>query len=607
MSEPIESGQVAAVRQATLDLRRGHGPLQFPELIRALRDDGLMDEQVESRLLALERSDPIRLHPLLVLAQGEHLDPSGKPLSTERLTEWLAQRAHLPYLKLDPLRIDFARIAEVMSSQYAIRHGILPVALHDDHVVIATAQPRVTGWEDELAHLLRREVRRVIANPQDIARYTSEFFSLARSVRDAQRRGGALQGNSFEQLVELGAGASQGGRTPDANDQHIVGIVDWLWQYAFEQRASDIHLEPRRETGLVRMRIDGVLNTVYRVPPSVMAAMTSRIKLLGRMDVVERRRPQDGRIKTRAAQGAEVELRLSTLPTAFGEKLVMRIFDPQVLQQDLGSLGFAPEELARWRAMSRQPHGIVLVTGPTGSGKTTTLYATLRELATDEVNVCTLEDPIEMVDPMFNQVQVQPGIEFGFADGLKALMRQDPDIIMIGEIRDLESAELAVQAALTGHLVFASLHTNDAPSAVMRLLDLGVPAYLLKATLLGVLAQRLVRTLCPQCKTPDEALEAVRWEALTAPWRGRDPRKAHRAVGCPSCRSSGFKGRIGLYELLTLNDGLRQAISEGAPDATRLRQTAMREGWRPLRLSGALKVAQGLTTLDEVLRHVPLD
>ena len=582
------------------------GPLTQHELIRMLFQEGLITTADHARLLEQSRTASGSLHPLVALAQRALTDPSGKPLSLERLTEWMAGRFSLPYLKLDPLAIDFARIAEVMSSQYASRHGILPVALHDDHVVIATAEPRVTGWVDELSQMLRREVRRVVVNPQDITRYTVEFFSLARSVRDAQRRGGAVQGNSFEQLVELGGRAQSGDRTPDANDQHIIGIVDWLWQYAFEQRASDIHLEPRRDTGLVRMRIDGVLNTVYRVPPTVMAAMTSRIKLLGRMDVVERRRPQDGRIKTRTGQGAEVELRLSTLPTAFGEKLVMRIFDPQVLQQDLGSLGLAPDELARWRAMTHQPHGIVLVTGPTGSGKTTTLYATLRELATDEVNVCTLEDPIEMVDPMLNQVQVQPGIEFGFAEGLKALMRQDPDIIMIGEIRDLQTAELAVQAALTGHLVFASLHTNDAPSAVMRLLDLGVPAYLLKATLVGVLAQRLVRTLCPECKAQDDTLDIARWEALTLPWRGREPQQAHRAVGCPACRTSGFKGRTGLYELLTLNDGLRQAIGD-TPDATRLRQTAIREGWRPLRLSGALKVAQGLTTMDEVLRHVPLE
>lgn len=590
-------------------LRSGAGKrLEVNELLEALVAEGLLSVDAGPRADRERRAGSGAEHALQQLARRQLLDGQGQLWTLERLTEWAASRYGLPYLRLDPLAIDFARIAEVMSSQYATRHGILPVALQEDHVVVATCEPRLTHWVDELALLLRREVRPVMANPQDIARYIGEFFSLARAVRDAQRRGGASAASNFEQLVDLGpVGAGSppaGGRANEASEQHVVGIVDWLWQYAFEQRASDIHLEPRRETALIRMRIDGVLNTVYRVPPAVMSAMTSRIKLLGRMDVVERRRPQDGRIKTRTAQGAEVELRLSTLPTAFGEKLVMRIFDPQVLQKSVAELGFAVEDLGRWRAMTRQPHGIVLVTGPTGSGKTTTLYATLRELATDEVNVCTLEDPIEMVEPAFNQVQVQGGLEFGFADGLRALMRQDPDIIMVGEIRDLKTAEMAVQAALTGHLVLASLHTNDAPSAVIRLLDLGVPAYLLKATLVGVLAQRLVRSLCPNCKAPDPQWDRARWEALTQPWRGPAPRDPHRAVGCPACRQLGYRGRLGLYELLVMNDPLRQCLA-ASPDVAELRTVAAREAWRPLRLAGARKVAQGLTTLDEVLRNVP--
>ena len=246
-------------------------------------------------------------------------------------------------------------------------------------------------------------------------------------------------------------------------------VVDWLWQYAFDQRASDIHLEPRREMGVIRFRIDGVLHTVYQLPPTVMSAMTSRIKLLGRMDVVEKRRPLDGRIKTRNPAGDEVEMRLSTLPTAFGEKMVMRIFDPETAVKDLSSLGFGQHDADRWEGLVKQPHGIILVTGPTGSGKTSTLYSTLKRLATDEVNVCTIEDPIEMIEPAFNQTQVQNVLDFGFAEGLRALMRQDPDIIMVGEIRDLETAEMAIQAALTGHLVFSTLHTNDSVSAITPL------------------------------------------------------------------------------------------------------------------------------------------
>jgi general secretion pathway protein E len=382
--------------------------------------------------------------------------------------------------------------------------------------------------------------------------------------------------------------------------------VDWLWQYAFEQRASDIHIEPRRDMGVVRFRIDGVLHQVYQMPMSVMTAVTSRIKILGRMDVVEKRRPQDGRIKTRLASGKEVELRLSTLPTAFGEKLVMRIFDPDVLVRNMVELGFSESDQNRWQGITSQPHGIILVTGPTGSGKTTTLYSTLRQLATPEVNVCTIEDPIEMVEPVFNQMQVHQAIDLSFAEGVRALMRQDPDIIMVGEIRDLETAEMAIQAALTGHLVLSTLHTNDAPSAITRLLDLGVPAYLLNATLLGIMAQRLVRVLCPHCKTGHGATpeEQSLWEALVAPWKAPCPPRFHEATGCLECRMTGYLGRVGLYEILLMSPEIRRAVTTST-DPARVRELAMREGMRLLRLSGAQKVALGQTTLAEVFKVAP--
>jgi general secretion pathway protein E len=522
-------------------------------------------------------------------------------LDLHALTAWLAGRVGLDHVRIDPLKVDFSRIAEVMSSTYATRFEILPLEVRSGDVVVATCEPNVVEWVDELSQLLRKRIVRVLADPGEIARYVVEFYSLARSVRGAQKHGaGNAHTSSFEQLVELG----RSGRNVDANDQHVVTIVDWLWQYAFDQRASDIHLEPRRELGVVRFRIDGVLHNVYQVPPAVLSAMTSRIKLLGRMDVVEKRRPQDGRIKTRTADGREVELRLSTLPTVFGEKLVMRIFDPEVLVRGFGELGFSDDDLARWNGMVRRPNGIVLVTGPTGSGKTTTLYSTLRTLATEEVNVCTVEDPIEMVEPAFNQMQVQASIDLGFADGIRALMRQDPDIIMVGEIRDLPTAEMAIQAALTGHLVLSTLHTNDSATAITRLLDLGVPAFLLKATVLGVMAQRLVRTLCPHCKAPDDTLDDARWEALIRPYRARRPATVWRPVGCLECRNTGYRGRAGLYEVLTLGDELR-ALVDDRPDLGRIRQQAMRDGMKPLRLSGAMKVAAGVTTLEEVLRNAP--
>jgi general secretion pathway protein E len=387
----------------------------------------------------------------------------------------------------------------------------------------------------------------------------------------------------------------------DANDQHIINIVDWLWQYAFDQRASDIHLEPKRDFSVIRFRIDGILHQVYQVPAVVMIAMTARIKLLGRMDVIEKRRPLDGRIKTKTPGGQEIELRLSTLPTAFGEKLVMRIFDPEVVVKTLPELGFPPDDARRWDALTQRPHGIILVTGPTGSGKTTTLYTTLKAMATSEVNVCTVEDPIEMVEASFNQMQVQHGIDLSFADGVRALMRQDPDIIMIGEIRDLETAEMAIQAALTGHLVLSTLHTNDSPSAVMRLLELGVPYYLLEATLIGIMAQRLVRTLCPHCKAPDGSLSEDIWNNLTAGWNMPRPASVYRPVGCPECRQTGFKGRTGLYELLTVSQKFSSMIKEET-DIHALRRQSIADDMKPLRIAGALKIMEGATTADEVLK-----
>ncbi|HET8869125.1 MAG TPA: GspE/PulE family protein, partial [Aquabacterium sp.] len=436
--------------------------------------------------------------------------------------------------------------------------------------------------------------------PLDLQRYRTEFYTLAKSVREANKKTGDSVAHNFEQLVELG----KTNRQLDANDQGIIQVVDWLWQYAFDQRASDIHLEPRREMGAIRFRIDGVLHTVYQVPLAVMQAMTARIKLLGRMDVVEKRRPLDGRIKTRNPGGDEVEMRLSTMPTAFGEKLVMRIFDPDNTVKSFEALGFAPNETQLWEQLVARPHGIILVTGPTGSGKTTTLYSTLKRVATDEVNVCTIEDPIEMIEPAFNQTQVQSAIDLNFAEGLRALMRQDPDIIMVGEIRDLETAEMAIQASLTGHLVFSTLHTNDAASAITRLTDLGVPSYLISATVIGVLAQRLVRTLCPHCKQPDTELSHETLAEAIRPWRMSGKIQPYKPVGCLDCRMTGFKGRVGLYELLPVSEQIRHAMHPNV-DMSTLRKTAAKEGLRPLRLSGVMKVAEGLTTLEEVLRNTP--
>jgi general secretion pathway protein E len=568
-------------------------------LVLELHKAGLVNDSDLSRL---EKAKPGSVHPLVYLSELNMVNArNGRPLTMEVLLDWLAKVSGQSVYLIDPLKINVTAIADVMSLAFAQRHKILAVEVTEGDVVIASAEPWLSAWESNLEHVLRKPIRRVLADPRDIVRHTVEFYNMARSVQGAHASGGrgsAAGLSNLEQMLELGSM-----KEPDANDQHVVNIVDWLLQYAFEQRASDIHIEPRREVGNVRFRIDGVLYSVYELPQQVSAAVSSRFKILGRMDVAEKRRPQDGRLKTRTPDGGEVELRLSTLPTAFGEKLVMRIFDPQVLQKSFEQLGLANEDLKRWHAMSDTGHGIVLVTGPTGSGKTTTLYSTLRQLATSEVNVCTIEDPIEMIEPSFNQMQVNHQIELDFASGIRALMRQDPDIIMIGEIRDLETAEMAVQAALTGHLVISTLHTNDAPNAITRLLELGVPSYLIKATVRGVMAQRLVRILCPHCKQED-TMDQVAWDELTQPWKMKQPASLHRPAGCAECRDTGYIGRQGIYEVLVMSPEVQNLIQPHT-DTEQVLRLAMKEGMRTLRLSGANRVAHGETTIEEVMRVAP--
>jgi len=539
-------------------------------------------------------------HPLNYIAeqQFENRQRAGHKLSIAALLSWLAECAAQPVRHIDPMKVDVREVTAVMSFAFAKRHQILALEVDDEQVVIASAQPFITGWEEDLAHALKKPIVRVVADPADIARYSVEFYSLVSSVSGAVGGASSSVISNFEQMLELGKL-----KDPDANDQHIVNIVDWLLQYAFDQRASDIHIEPRREQGNIRFRIDGVLCQIYELPPAVINAVTSRLKILARMDLAEKRRPQDGRIKTMSPDGVEVELRLATMPTAFGEKLVMRIFDPDVLLRSFENLGLVDDDHERWQSMTQRPNGILLVTGPTGSGKTTTLYSTLKQLATQQVNVCTIEDPIEMVEPAFNQMQVQKKIDLDFASGVRALMRQDPDIIMVGEIRDAETAEMAVQAALTGHLVISTVHTNDAPSAVSRMLELGVPAYLIRATVIGIMAQRLVRTLCEHCKTAT-TIDSDVWNELTQPWNVAKPNKVFKADGCLECRNTGYYGRQGLYEILPLSRDLSQLVVDDL-NLDEMRQCGMREGMRTLRLAGAKKIAAGYTTPEEVLRVTP--
>jgi len=595
-----------AVSPQIASLLGRRGRLELDEMLAALVVDGylLADDAKQVRMGARAGRATVELHPLVLIANAKMVnqrDP-GRPLRLETLTEWLAGHAGLPYLKIDPMKINAGSVTQVVSHAYAQRHRILPVAVSPGEVTFATSEPFDSAWSTDLAQMLRRDVKRVVSSPIDINRYLQEFYGVQRSIQLAHDAKGTSQTSSailnFEQLVELGKTGEVG-----ADDRHVVHIVDWLLQYAFEQRASDIHLEPRREVGMIRFRIDGRMHKVFELPSPVMTAVTARIKILARMDVAEKRRPQDGRIKTRSASGREVELRISNMPTAFGEKVVMRIFDPDLVVKDFAQLGFSPSEGVLWRSMVERPHGIVLVTGPTGSGKTTTLYSTLRHLATPELNVCTVEDPIEMVSPEFNQMQVHAAIDLDFAAGVRTLLRQDPDIIMVGEIRDLETAQMAVQASLTGHLVLSTLHTNDSPSAVTRLLDLGVPHYLIQSTLTGVVAQRLVRTLCPHCKQPTTQ-DPQAWNVLTHGWDIPVPEKVFEPLGCLECRNTGFLGRTGIYEMMRLSARLRSLISSEL-DLGNFGKAALLEGMRPLRISAADQVAAGVTTVQEILSVLP--
>ncbi len=562
---------------------------------------GKIDKSQAETLYKDRKLDTSNLHPIIIVAEQKWGDLlTEKTMTADSLSRWLATATSHEFFHIDPLKLDFSSASQMVSKAYAQRLKIMPISINGDEAVVATADPYQADWVPELERMLGMKIQLVVANPLEINRYLPEVYNLASTIsKAALSKADQIVGvQNFEQLVELGKD-----KNLDANEQHVVNIVDWLFKYAFEQRASDIHLEPRRDMGTLRFRIDGVLHQVYQLPTTIMNAITSRIKLLGRMNMVEKRRPQDGRIKTVNSNGTEIELRLSTMPTAFGEKLVMRIFTPEIIMQDFVKLGFSTKQAALWDEWTKHPNGIILATGPTGSGKTTTLYSTLKRVATTEVNVSTVEDPIEMIEPAFNQMQVSTNIGLDFSQGIRTLMRQDPDIIMVGEIRDGETADMAIQAALTGHLVLSTLHTNDAPSAITRLLDLGIPSYLIHSTVLGIMGQRLVRTLCPACKAPTE-LSDEEWNSATGRFKAAKPKTVMKAVGCLECRNTGYKGRSGIYEMLTITPKLRKLITPNT-DLAEIKKLAYQEGMQPLMLNGLEKVAAGLTTIEEVIKVAP--
>jgi general secretion pathway protein E len=521
-------------------------------------------------------------------------DP-GATIGETEIAKAIAADAGLELVRVDTLALDVDLIESKISRPFARRHRMLPLAMSNGKLRVACANPFDLEGIDSFRRIVGRDLQLVVASEPEILKALNEFFGLRHAVKRAERdlKSGIDLGN-LEQLVRM-----KNESEIESSDQHIVNAVEYMLQHAFDSRASDIHIEPKRDFAVIRFRIDGVLHDIQTVPKVVHAAVVSRIKTMSRLDIAEKRRPQDGRVKTRR-QEREVELRISSLPVAFGEKIVMRIFDPDVLTQDLASLGFYPEELLRFNDFISRPHGIILVTGPTGSGKTTTLYSALKSIATRDRNITTIEDPIEMVIEEFNQTAVQPKIGIDFAGALRHILRQDPDVIMVGEIRDTETAQYAVQAALTGHLVFSTLHTNDAATSITRLIDLEVERFLISSTLIGAMAQRLVRRICPACVgertlSPEEAAML----RLTVPAGKRV--KVKEGQGCHDCRGTGYRGRAGVFEILTVDDQIKSLVVE-QKDAPEIKREAVRLGMHTLRQSALRKLAEGITTFEEVVR-----
>ena len=551
----------------------------------------------EASLPARSRiSSSITIIDVIASLDLERADNPSKALDEEIIYQVLAKEWKIPFKKIDPLQLDLDLVTDTIPRSFAMKHLVLPVAIEDGYMTVATPNPFNVEVMEDIARVSHMKVRPVVSTKTDILRLMNEFFGFKRSISAAEHQfaGPSVDLGNLEQYVRL----KSADELP-SDDQHIVNAVNHLFTYAFEQRASDVHIEPKREVSLVRMRIDGVLHTVYSLPKNVHAAILSRIKTLSRLDMAEKRRPQDGRIKTDKG-GSEAEIRVSTIPVAFGEKVVMRIMDPDILFQDHERLGFTPGDLMRYHQFINMPNGIVLVCGPTGSGKSTTLYSTLRYLSTPEINITTVEDPIEMVHEDFNQIAVQPVLGITFGSILRHILRQDPDIIMVGEMRDLETAENAIQAALTGHLVLTTLHTNDAPSAITRLLDLGIPPFLIQSTVIGVLSQRLVRKICVHCKETFE-VESSELSARGLDFAKDGPIELYRGEGCNKCRGTGYLGRIGIYEVLPFTEPIKK-ITTAETNLQTLREQALKEGMVTLRENAIKKLLGGETTYQEVLR-----
>ncbi|NOY68090.1 MAG: type II/IV secretion system protein [Deltaproteobacteria bacterium] len=545
---------------------------------------------------SLKIANPVTIVDVIVARKMMRADKPELELDEDIIFQILAKQWEKPYKKIDPLSLDLNLVTTTIPKNFAMKHLLLPIAVFEGSLVVATSDPFNPMVIEDISRVAHMPVSIVVTAKTDIIRLINEFFGFKRSIAAAESMFSSpiVDLGNLEQYVRL-----QADDELPANDHHIVNAVNHLFNYAFEQRASDIHIEPKREVVLVRMRIDGVLHTVYRLPKKVHSAIVSRIKNLSRLDMAEKRRPQDGRIKTDKGD-VEVEIRISTIPVGFGEKVVMRVMDPDILFQDLDKLGFSDNDLERYMQMVNRPNGMVLVCGPTGSGKSTTLYSTLRRISTPEVNVTTIEDPIEMIHEDFNQISVQPSVDITFASILRNILRQDPDIIMVGELRDLDTSRNAIQAALTGHLVLSTLHTNDAPSSVVRLLDIGIPSFLVQATLTGVISQRLVRKICPRCRESYE-IETSELEKMGLDAGEGDKATLYRGKGCMKCRGTGYFGRTAILEVMPYSKALK-GLTRPDADLDSIRKMALAEGMVTLRENAMRNLLSGMTTIEEVLR-----
>ena len=580
----VHKGLLSDEQRTFVQLEKGK---QRQKLLKQMQKDGASD-----------KNGPDLLDVLLSLQLS---GSQGQVISEEDIMRCIAAAFKYTFKKLDPLDLDINIVTKTIPKNFALRHLILPFAIQDGELHLAVCNPDCQTVAADIEQANQVKVRPFISTKSDIKKILGEFFGFQHSISAAEDHFTASQADvaidigNLERYVKISSN-----KEISSSDQHIKNAVNHIFHYALEQRASDIHIEPKRDQCLVRFRIDGLLHDMYHLPKAVHAAIVARIKFLSRLDIAEKRRPQDGRIKIGTRGEKDVEIRVSTVPVSFGEKMVLRLLDPNVIFQNISHIGFSSRDLSVFQSFMKSPHGIVLVTGPTGSGKSTTLYSALKEIATPEINITTVEDPVEMVHEEFNQIAVQPLIDVTFSTILRNILRQDPDVIMIGEIRDHETAAHAVQAAMTGHLVFSTLHTNDAILSIDRLRDLGLQPFMIASTLLGCMAQRLVKRICPDCKTSFQ-ISAKELASIGFSAGASEVYTLYRGQGCRECRNTGYKGRCGIFEIFPVSAGIQQLISAGG-HSHGMRQLAIREGMTTLREDALKKVLAGVTTLEEAVR-----